>query len=158
MKRTQGSGRGHRSDVPVERSSRSDDGNAFLPDTVGQHRSLPADDAESFAEEFIASATTGEPVGEDARDEVVDDEEGGPFIVLDDNAQLPPEPDERERDPEMDGHEPVSHEHANAIRRWMATSPCRTNTPTAPVGGRLAEPDSRSLSRRLADGRRRGLR
>lgn len=73
---------------------RLDDGNAFLPDTVGQNQPIAVPDAESFAEEFIGSATRGEPVYESAHEEVAEDEDGGPFIVLDEEAQLPPEPEE----------------------------------------------------------------
>ncbi len=63
---------------------RSDTGEAFLPDAVadGVHGRLPSDDAEWFAEEFIATATGGESLSESARDEVVDEEEGGPFLEL----------------------------------------------------------------------------
>jgi hypothetical protein len=65
-------------------TKRPDSGDAFLPDPIaeGGHGPLPADDAEWFAEEYIASATTGEPIMEDARDEVVDEEDGGPFLEL----------------------------------------------------------------------------
>lgn len=98
-------------------SPRQDDGNAFLPDTVGQGRPLPAADAESFAEEFIGSATRGEPVYEQAHEEVAEDEEGGPFIVLDDEGRLPPEPGE----PEQEGSEAVEeHEHAIRGANWAA--------------------------------------
>ena len=98
-------------------STRQDDGNAFLPDTTGQGIPLPAADAESFAEEFIGSATLGEPVYETAHEEVADDEEGGPFIVLDDEGRLPPEPEEAERE----GSEAVE-EHELAVRgaNWAA--------------------------------------
>jgi hypothetical protein len=62
---------------------RSDDGDAFVPDPLKERSDLrPADDAESFGEEFITSATTGNSIGEDARDEVADEEVGGPFIEL----------------------------------------------------------------------------
>ena len=106
-----------RNDVPRP-APRPDDGNAFLPDTIGQGKPLGAADAESFAEEFIGSATQGEPVYESAHEEVADDEEGGPFIVLDDEGRLPPEPDER--DAEREGHEPVEHEHAIRGANWAA--------------------------------------
>jgi hypothetical protein len=99
-------------------SERPDDGNAFVPDTIGQLRPLPAADAEAIAEEFIGSATGAESVREDAQDEVVDDEDGGPFIVLDDEAQLPSEP--AEQSPEREGHEPVQQEHALRGARWAA--------------------------------------
>lgn len=41
------------------------------------------DDAESFAEEFIASVTGGDSVVEDARNEQTIDELGGPFLEID---------------------------------------------------------------------------
>ena len=99
-------------------SARPDDGNAFLPDTVGQGKPLPAADAESFAEEFIGSATLGEPVYETAHEEVADDEEGGPFIVLDDEGKLPPEPEEPS--PERESGEPVENETAVRGANWAA--------------------------------------
>src|SRR5690606_17247304 len=73
---------------------RPDSGDAFLPDPTdptsrGGRGPRASDDAEWFAEEYIASATTGEPVAEDARDEIRDDEEGGPFLELDAQAELP---------------------------------------------------------------------
>lgn len=66
---------------------RSDDADAFLPDpnrtNQTQHGSLTATDGESFAEEFIASATAGEQVEMEAGDEVVEEEWGGPFLEVD---------------------------------------------------------------------------
>jgi hypothetical protein len=64
---------------------RPDDGEAFVPDpsTSRSHIALGGTDAESFAEEFIASATAGEPVEMDAQDEVVEEEWGGPFLEID---------------------------------------------------------------------------
>jgi hypothetical protein len=63
---------------------RPDDGEAFLPDPTvrDRHNALVDTDGESFAEEFIASATTGEPVDSDANDEVVEEEWGGPFLEV----------------------------------------------------------------------------
>jgi hypothetical protein len=80
---------------------RPDDGAAFLPDatdatSTGQHNPLGGTDGESFAEEFIASATGGEPVEMDAQDEVVEEEWGGPFLELEaeegDASEVIPEP------------------------------------------------------------------
>lgn len=51
---------------------------AFLPTEPGAP--FAADDVEYLAEEFIASATSAESVGEDARNESVIDELGGPFL------------------------------------------------------------------------------
>lgn len=114
--------RANRQDPGEQRrpSSRPDDGNAFLPDTVAEGGRLPAGDAESFAEEFIGSATQGEPVYETAHEEVSDDEEGGPFIVLDDEGRLPPEPDEPER--ESSEAEAAVEEREQAVRGaiWAA--------------------------------------
>lgn len=80
-------------------SHRSDDGVAFLPDPSDTNRRVPVaamGDGESFGEEFIASATAGEPVEMDAQDEVVEEEWGGPFLELDaegaDSSDAIPEP------------------------------------------------------------------
>lgn len=53
---------------------RMDGGDAFIPDVARSYAMLTDDDAEAFAEEFIVTATSAEDVGEDARDEVVEDE------------------------------------------------------------------------------------
>jgi hypothetical protein len=77
---------------------RPDGGEAFLPDptTKDRHNALADTDGESFAEEFIASATAGEPVEMEAQDEVVEEEWGGPFLELDaetsDSPDTLPEP------------------------------------------------------------------
>ena len=75
-------------DDPTVRASRQamhrrDDGEAFLPDPSRSGGHINANDGESFGEEFLASATTGEPVQMDAADEVLEEEEGGPFLELD---------------------------------------------------------------------------
>jgi hypothetical protein len=57
-----------------------DNGDAFIPDVARSHKRLKDDAAESFAEEFIASVTSGEFVGEDARDEMSAEERGGPIL------------------------------------------------------------------------------
>lgn len=62
------------------RHAAPDDGDAFVPDAARSHQRLFDDAAESFAEEFIASATSAEFVGEDARDEWSEEEIGGPFL------------------------------------------------------------------------------
>lgn len=69
---------------PHGRSHRPDDGDAFLPDpsASNRHNPLADSDAEAFAEEFIASATAGEPVEMEAQDEVLEEEWGGPFLEL----------------------------------------------------------------------------
>lgn len=75
-----------RPDDPTVRArrvaGRQDDGEAFLPDPTKPGAHVPETDAESFGEEFVASATAGEPQHMDALDEVIADEEGGPFLEL----------------------------------------------------------------------------
>lgn len=62
---------------------RSDDGEAFLPDPSRPGAPVDTTDAEFFGEEFVASATSGEPVHMDALDQLASDEDGGPFLELD---------------------------------------------------------------------------
>lgn len=65
--------------------SRTDGGRAFLPDPFahGWASSSTSPDAlaEGLAEEFLASATSGEEVAADERDEVQTEELGGPFSI-----------------------------------------------------------------------------
>lgn len=70
-------------------AERPDDGEAFLPDPTMPGVQGPVTDAESFGEEFVASATTGEPLHMDALDEVTEEEEGGPFLELDQDEEIP---------------------------------------------------------------------
>jgi hypothetical protein len=58
-----------------------DDGDAFVPDFRHGFLATKDDDAEAFGEEFISAATSGESVGESARDEL-DDDLGGMTIEL----------------------------------------------------------------------------
>jgi hypothetical protein len=76
-------------------------------------------EAEADAEEFIGSATMGESVSEDARNEVVDEEEGGPFMLLDEEARLPPE-SELTEERELEGHEYVEKEQTLRGARWVS--------------------------------------
>ncbi len=61
------------------RPFRRDGGDAFLPDPASGSFITIAD-AESAAEEFIASVTSADCVLEDARNELSVDEIGGPFV------------------------------------------------------------------------------
>ncbi|MCL2724765.1 MAG: hypothetical protein FWD69_10045 [Polyangiaceae bacterium] len=70
-----------------KQAHRMDGADAFLPDPESGMR-IKIDDAESVAQEFIATATTGESVEMDAQDEVVDEEQGGPFIEIESEAEL----------------------------------------------------------------------
>lgn len=80
---------------------RTDAGDAFLPDPSMQldpHAPLTSDVAESFGEEFIVGATSGgEDVALEANDEIADDEDGGPFLVLDGDGDVT-EDDEDDED------------------------------------------------------------
>jgi len=99
---------------------RVDDGYAFLPDIVtgAPGMTSSAADAEFFGEEYIGSATAGESQSETIRDEVVDEEEGGPFLVLDDDGSLPP--DSGKDSPDAEGHEPVQQAQTLRGARWAA--------------------------------------
>jgi hypothetical protein len=66
--------------APVARHGRSDDANAFIPDPDGGPARFRDDLAENLAEEYLESATRGNEVYEDALDQVVPEEIGGPFI------------------------------------------------------------------------------
>ena len=65
------------------RPFRRDGGDAFLPDPASG-TFITILDAESAAEEFIASATSADSVVEDARNELSIDEIGGPFVAEED--------------------------------------------------------------------------
>jgi hypothetical protein len=60
---------------------RRDAGDAFFPDPAGGRAVAPDELAEELAEEFLASATSGEGQGEEAHERFVDEEVGGPFIT-----------------------------------------------------------------------------
>jgi hypothetical protein len=70
-----------RSRRPDGDRGRKDGGRAFLPDS-SETRSLRVKDdfAEELGEEFVATATSGE-AADDARDAVVPEEDGGPFVT-----------------------------------------------------------------------------
>jgi hypothetical protein len=84
--------------------NRPDDGEAFLPDPTRRGAHITAMDAESFGEEFVASATGGEPLQQEALDEVVEEEEGGPFLELDADGESP---DSMEASGSMESGTPV---------------------------------------------------
>lgn len=76
------SGRSRRGGGPAapQRHQRSDDANAFIPDPEGGPAHTRDDLAESLAEDFLQAATSGEDATEEAGDEVVPEELGGPFV------------------------------------------------------------------------------
>lgn len=71
---------GSRFVTPV-RSTRRDVGDAFIPDPASGV--FIADEAESFAEEFIAGVTSADSAYEEARNELSVDELGGPYLTED---------------------------------------------------------------------------
>lgn len=101
-----------------ERPTRSDDAHAFIPEVSdGNNLSAKGADAEFMGEEYIGSALAGESVAEDARDEVVDEEEGGPFLVLGEDGSLPLD---EEGDVQGDGGAPVQRTQTDRGANWMA--------------------------------------
>lgn len=66
--------------IGPRRSSRRDIGDAFLPDPASGVF-IEGNDAESFAEVFIAGATSAEFLAEDSRNELSVDEVGGPYLT-----------------------------------------------------------------------------
>jgi hypothetical protein len=76
--------------------ARHDTAEAFLPDPSGKRGPSARTDGDSFAEEYLASALTGEDAALEAQDEVIEEEWGGPFLELDaepgDAADPIPEP------------------------------------------------------------------
>ena len=72
-----------RSSPPRHHREPDDDGGeAFVADAVREPTRLP-EDAEEFAQEFVASATSAEEVFTDANDEVTVEELGGPYLEID---------------------------------------------------------------------------
>lgn len=66
-------------------AARRDEGRAFLPDPYApdarKHPARAGDElAETLAEEYVAAATSGEEQAQEAQDELVADEIGGPFV------------------------------------------------------------------------------
>lgn len=77
-----------------EHVHRKDDGNAFFPDPEGGEAHAGDDVlADSLAEVFLESATSGEEHAEEAMNELVSEELGGPFLEdAPDDDDLPLEP------------------------------------------------------------------
>jgi hypothetical protein len=63
----------------IRPKARKDDADAFITEAEAA-TGTPDDLAEHLAEEFLRSASSGEDMEEDARDEVLAEEIGGPFI------------------------------------------------------------------------------
>jgi len=69
-----------RRDVDLDRLLRADTADAFIRDPDDGPIRLDDDLAETLAEEFVHSATSGEEQTEEALDQMVPEEIGGPFI------------------------------------------------------------------------------
>ena len=70
-----------RTKQPAVFHRRRDGGDAFFPDPTGGRALAPNKLAEELAEEFLTSATSGEGQGEEAHEQFVDEEVGGPFVT-----------------------------------------------------------------------------
>jgi hypothetical protein len=69
-----------RRDVEVERVMRADSADAFIRNPDDGDITVDDDLAETLAEEFVHAATSGENQAEEALDQMVPEEIGGPFI------------------------------------------------------------------------------
>ena len=71
---------GERRDVDIDRVIRADSADAFIREPDDGPVNVEDDLAETLAEEFVHSATSGEDHTEDALDQMVPEEIGGPFL------------------------------------------------------------------------------
>lgn len=69
-----------RSFDPHRDGGRSDDANAFMADPGDGPAHIDDDFAESYAEDFVRAATTGQELGDESADAMVEEEFGGPFV------------------------------------------------------------------------------
>jgi len=74
-----GTGGSHR-DVDIARVMRADSADAFIRNPDDGPIRVDDDLAEELAEEFVYAATSGEDQAEEAMDQMVPEEIGGPFI------------------------------------------------------------------------------
>lgn len=113
-------------DGKARHSNRPDDAFAFVTEpSSGVRTTRRDDDAAFFAEEYVASALTGESCNEDVRDEVLDDEEGGFHVVAEEEmlpfAQGEPEADLAiEEAPTNESRASLAHEQQLRGGRWAA--------------------------------------
>ena len=70
---------------------RLDGATAFVPDPSEGYARAPDDLAEALAESYVSAATSGEQHADQALDDFVDEELGGPFLEQDGEVDLPPE-------------------------------------------------------------------
>jgi hypothetical protein len=100
---------------PVASSERRDSGDAFMDDPGSGPAVIDDDLAESLAEEFIVSATTGEDSGDEAMDRIVPEEIGGPFIETSASEEFADDIDEA--NPEDANAEPLPRAIGGLARR-----------------------------------------
>jgi hypothetical protein len=75
--------------TPRAARGRSDDAHAFLPDPDEGAPARTEDEvAEALAEDFVEAATTGRGPGDEIRDELDEEEVGGPFVGTTDEDEL----------------------------------------------------------------------
>ena len=78
----------------MNRHKHSEEDRAFIPEPADGVPAEAIDDlAEALGEDFIASATSAEEAGEEARDEVLPEEWGGPFLEVPASEEFDPLPD-----------------------------------------------------------------
>jgi hypothetical protein len=88
--------------VAPGRRGRSDSGDAFIPDPEEGSPAHSDDDlAETLAEDFLRSATTGEDSEDDTMDQIVPEEIGGPFVETSAAEEFALGPDESNPDDAM---------------------------------------------------------
>ena len=88
--------------VAPGRRGRSDSGDAFIPDPEEGGPARTDDDlAETLAEDFVRSATTGEDAEDETMDQIVPEEIGGPFVETAASEEFALGPDESNPDDAM---------------------------------------------------------
>ena len=91
----------HKSPLTPHSAGRSDDADAFIRQPQRGEVARTDDDlAEALGEGFITAATSAEEMSEDVRDEVLPEEYGGPFTLLQtesESVEGDPDPDELAR-------------------------------------------------------------
>ena len=87
--------------VAPGRRGRSDSGDAFIPDPEDGHAHVDDDLAETLAEDFVRSATTGEDAEDETMDQIVPEEIGGPFVETSAAEEFALGPDESNPDDAM---------------------------------------------------------
>jgi hypothetical protein len=115
----------------VSHVHRPDGGSAFVPDPSESHARTDDDLAEALAESYVAAAISGESQADEALNDFVVEELGGPFVQDDGAVDLPPEgfprlagPLRRDlaTDPDLVGPEPPSARRSESPPRPQRAS------------------------------------